>query len=526
MSTKFDIATAMNSIMASSTHQAIFAKPTPQFSKTAASKEDEKAKAEKEKEKERIAKEKEKAAKEKEKEKAKADKEKAKAKADKEKAKAKADKEKAKAKAAKEKAKKKAGLDISKFQSCVAGLAKISEVLDDGGLSKAASLALLALDSLVSHAQDCEPCDADDSDDKGACPTGVPLCNVDDGNDENNAYDEEEPTLDELLSDLDSDEGSADDEADAFDPHKWHRFLKELKHERVPSSADEFAAHLESIPDARVVMDPEEEDEFSLTEPLLEEPGTAVAGRRMTSLQKLALELRSNAAAKKKEKSKGTLCGKPHAKVKSGDHYPIGDAAHGRNALARVHQDASKNPSWWSGTGSELINAVERAVHSKFPGIGKDEKKKVSKAGSPIEALLRFADESLAGNYTANIKSEMSSFMDNVVGPTLLKKVTADMNDPKLAEDTEVHGTVSLRLGGSVNVATGAVTYLQGSGYEWNKDETISYSIGGQENPSKTQELKTLVINGWNKILQKYIGLARQNKISQFAFEYSGSKSV
>ena len=52
MSTKFDIATAMNSIMASSTHQAIFAKPTPQFSKTAASKEDEKAKADKEKENE------------------------------------------------------------------------------------------------------------------------------------------------------------------------------------------------------------------------------------------------------------------------------------------------------------------------------------------------------------------------------------------------------------------------------------------------------------------------------------------
>jgi hypothetical protein len=92
------------------------------------------------------------------------------------------------------------------------------------------------------------------------------------------------------------------------------------------------------------------------------------------------LELKSEAAKKKpakKEKGKGgTLCGKPHAKVKSGDHYPIGDAAHGRNALARVHQDASKNPSWWSGTGSELINAVERAVHGKFPAIGKDKEKK------------------------------------------------------------------------------------------------------------------------------------------------------
>jgi hypothetical protein len=72
--------------------------------------------------------------------------------------------------------------------------------------------------------------------------------------------------------------------------------------------------------------------------------------------------------------AKGTLCGKPHAKVKSGDHYPISDESHGRNALARVNQDASKNPSWWSGSESELINAVTRAVHGKYPGIGKDKK--------------------------------------------------------------------------------------------------------------------------------------------------------
>ena len=69
------------------------------------------------------------------------------------------------------------------------------------------------------------------------------------------------------------------------------------------------------------------------------------------------------------------MCGHENSKVKgNGDHYPIPDAAHGRNALARVHQDAAKSPSWWSGTESELINTVERNVHGKFPGIGKDKK--------------------------------------------------------------------------------------------------------------------------------------------------------
>lgn len=129
---KFDIATEMNGIIASPVYQNIFAKP--QLTKTAASKEDDKAAKEKAKAKA----EKEKAA-----EKAKAEKEKA-AK-EKAKAKEKADKEKAKAKATKKKA-------MTKYESCVYSLCKASEILDEAGLGKASSLALLALDDLVKTA--------------------------------------------------------------------------------------------------------------------------------------------------------------------------------------------------------------------------------------------------------------------------------------------------------------------------------------------------------------------------------------
>jgi hypothetical protein len=107
------------------------------FLKTAGKKED------KDKEKADKAKEKEKADALKAKEKEKVDKIKAKEKADKEKAKEKADKEKAKMKA------KKSGYSV-----CVQGLAKISEMLDDAGFDKAASYSLLALDSLVKKAQE------------------------------------------------------------------------------------------------------------------------------------------------------------------------------------------------------------------------------------------------------------------------------------------------------------------------------------------------------------------------------------
>jgi hypothetical protein len=50
------------------------------------------------------------------------------------------------------------------------------------------------------------------------------------------------------------------------------------------------------------------------------------------------------------------------------DHFPIPDAAHARNALARVDQYSSA-PSWYNGTLSSLKAAVRRAVHSKYPSI-------------------------------------------------------------------------------------------------------------------------------------------------------------
>lgn len=73
-----------------------------------------------------------------------------------------------------------------------------------------------------------------------------------------------------------------------------------------------------------------------------------------------------------------------HPKVKDDkDHFPIDTIGRGRNALARSHQ-YSKAPSWWSGSLKELQNAVSRAVHSKYPSIKSEGKKK--KAG--MEALL------------------------------------------------------------------------------------------------------------------------------------------
>lgn len=76
------------------------------------------------------------------------------------------------------------------------------------------------------------------------------------------------------------------------------------------------------------------------------------------------------------------------------DHFPINDADQARNALARANQFSSV-PKWYNGSLQELVNAVARKVHSKYPSIKvTEEAKKPGKKKSSldrIEALLALA---------------------------------------------------------------------------------------------------------------------------------------
>lgn len=63
-----------------------------------------------------------------------------------------------------------------------------------------------------------------------------------------------------------------------------------------------------------------------------------------------------------------------HPKNKSTKaHFPINNENQARNALARANQYNSA-PEWFKGTLQELVNAVARKVHSKYPGIKETEK--------------------------------------------------------------------------------------------------------------------------------------------------------
>lgn len=104
--------------------------------------------------------------------------------------------------------------------------------------------------------------------------------------------------------------------------------------------------------------------------------------------------------AKKKEKKKldpkakvrnrGTVCVPASSAKDKKDHFPINDEGQARNALARVHQYSSV-PSWYGGSLKSLQSLVSGKVHSKYPSIGKSDKKKKSSLDVSEELLNKYA---------------------------------------------------------------------------------------------------------------------------------------
>ena len=385
MANKYDIASSMDSIISSPSYQAVFARPQPVFTKTAAKKEDDDDKA---KAKEKADKEKEKAKKEAEKEKA--EKAKAKEKADKEKAKAKADKAKAKAK------------KMSHYQACVVGLAKISETLDNAGLEKAAALTLLALDSLVANAEEnaelVDSCAAKDGKKKDKEEEDK------DKEEDEEDEEEEEEEEDEEEGKKKGHKGDKNDVDSGYSDDNYSDFGDALREDDPDfvSLHDELEGDEPQLPEgfefeSLLHGDDGSEEEshdgenFDIESLIGRDP--SMAATKMTSLQKLALELQETRrflALGKKGKEKAhdpkakvrnkssAIFGAKHPKVKDDkDHFPIDTIGRGRNALARAGQFSSA-PSWWSGSLEELKSAVSRAVHGKYPSIKSEKKDKKS----------------------------------------------------------------------------------------------------------------------------------------------------
>lgn len=90
---------------------------------------------------------------------------------------------------------------------------------------------------------------------------------------------------------------------------------------------------------------------------------------------------------KAKVRNRGTVCVPAESAKDKKDHFPINDEDQARNALARVHQYSSA-PPWYSGSLKGLQDLVSRKVHSKYPGIGKSEKKSKKASVEVNDSLL------------------------------------------------------------------------------------------------------------------------------------------
>lgn len=483
--TKYDIAASMNGIMTSPSYQAVFTKPS--FNKTAAKKEEKDTKGDKdedkkskgksekteEKGKDKVEKKDDKGKKAEKPEAKKGDKDKSDVKDGK-----KEEKKEEKGKKDKKDAKGKCCKKASQYQACVMGLAKISELLDDVGLEKAATHTLLALDSLVKSAQYTvsgdevvfepetitgkEPGVVSFTPDTitAQAPKLHPLdpgletpdefLSSIDPNDPLNPYLGQAPdaaTVNQIIAQRNAyraanpsvnaaDDGENDcdmgdcGDTDANDVYSvpasklegeggeeaiehlggepiefplGEQWLAELDEEELDPKNSPMARMMKLLKEKKENEEPEAVEEAVIDgdddgeDALMEEEEVpeyfefrSMAGKKLTSLQKLALEIQETrsflgvkAAGKKDPKAEvrnkpDAIFGDKHPKVKdSKDHFPIDTIGRARNALARVQQFDSA-PPWWKGSLEELKNAVSRAVKKKYPSInvgGKDKKK-------------------------------------------------------------------------------------------------------------------------------------------------------
>ncbi len=426
--TKYDIAASMNGIMTSPSYQAVFTKPS--FNKTAAKKEEKDTKGDKdedkkskgksekteEKGKDKVEKKDDKGKKAEKPEAKKGDKDKSDVKDGKKEKKE--EKKEEKGKKDKKDAKGKCCKKASQYQACVMGLAKISELLDDVGLEKSATYALLALNGLVKAAQYTvsddgkhvifEPEKITATPAPPVTPAPQPKSSensVDDGCDEDDCGDTD--ANDVYSVPASKFEGEGGEEAIGHlggEPIEFplgEQWLAELDEEELDPKNSPMARMMKLLEEKKekkkpeaieeAVMDDDGEDALMEDEELPESfEFKSTAGKKLTSLQKLALEIQETrsflgvkAAGKKDPKAEvrnkpDAIFGDKHPKVKDNkDHFPIDTIGRARNALARVQQFDS-TPPWWKGSLEELKSAVSRAVKKKYPSInvgGKDKKK-------------------------------------------------------------------------------------------------------------------------------------------------------
>jgi hypothetical protein len=90
---------------------------------------------------------------------------------------------------------------------------------------------------------------------------------------------------------------------------------------------------------------------------------------------------------KAKVRNRGTVCVPAESAKDKKDHFPINDEGQARSALSRV--EGLTSAPWYNGSLEGLRALVKRKVHSKYPSIGKADKKSKKSYVEVSESLLK-----------------------------------------------------------------------------------------------------------------------------------------
>ena len=112
---------------------------------------------------------------------------------------------------------------------------------------------------------------------------------------------------------------------------------------------------------------------------------------------------------KAKVRNRGTVCVPASSAKDKKDHFPINNIDQARNALARVGA-YDKAPPWYSGSLASLKNLVSRKVHSKYPSIGKDTKKKAFAEG----LLTKYGQ--VSDQFPSALVKELQQSLNSIAG--------------------------------------------------------------------------------------------------------------
>jgi hypothetical protein len=280
--------------------------------------------------------------------------------------------------------KKASSQEASGLESLAAELSKISEKLDNAGLEEGAKTALKAVAAMMKEARSKKAWQ-DESSDEG--DVKMPAWKRDFYSDPNRV-DFKDP------EDIEVEPLTEDD----LDGEKLLRM--ELK-PREPEELDIPGDSLVQITPRKPIDDPVGEmvgePQFDIADVVCDDDDDVPTNKaaflkaidkaiyRQAFLDEIERAILVVEAADKKKKAdpKAEVRNRPapvfdakHPKVKDNkDHFPIDTIGRARNALVRSHQFDGA-PPWWKGSLKELQNAVAKAVHGKYPAIGKEDKKK------------------------------------------------------------------------------------------------------------------------------------------------------